>query len=76
MPRTPQTKPTSPAAATLPRVKPFKRAALESGFSYTSLRDAHFRGEIDIIRVGRAWYVALEELARFVEHHTQRRGNL
>ena len=26
----------------LPSVMPFKRAALDSGFSYTSLRDAHF----------------------------------
>jgi hypothetical protein len=59
--------------AELPRVMPFKLAAAESGFSYTSLRDAHFRGELAIIRVGRAWYVEIAELARFVEHHTERR---
>ena len=51
---------------------PFKQAARGSGFSYTSLRDAHFRGELAIVRVGRAWYVELAELARFVERNTQR----
>jgi hypothetical protein len=61
---------TSPTA--LPLVMPFKRAALGSGFSYSSLRDAHFRGELAVIRVGRAWYIELAELARFVERHTER----
>jgi hypothetical protein len=47
--------PTKPERATLPRVMPFKKAAAESGFAYSSLRDAHFRGELAIVRVGRAW---------------------
>jgi hypothetical protein len=55
-------------------VRPFKRAAIESGFSYTSLRDAHFRGELAVIRLGRAWYVEVAELARFVACHTTRGG--
>jgi hypothetical protein len=58
----------------LPRVMPLKKAAAASGFAYTTLRDAHFRGELAIIRIGRAWYVDLSELARFVEHHTERKA--
>ena len=67
----PRTKGQPPAA--LPNVMPFKQAALESGFSYSSLRDAHFRGELAVIRLGRAWYIELAELARFVAIHTERR---
>lgn len=59
---------------TLPHVLPFKQAALTSGFSYSSLRDAHFRGDLAVIRLGRAWYVSIDELARFVEAHTERRA--
>jgi hypothetical protein len=51
---------------------PFKRAAEGSGFSYSSLRDAHFRGELAVIKLGRAWYIELAELARFIESHTER----
>jgi len=51
---------------------PLKRAAETSGFPYTSLRDAHFRGDLAIIRLGRSWYIELAELARFVERNTQR----
>lgn len=67
MPRTPH------VPATIPQVKPFKRAAIESGFSYSTLRDAHFRGELAVVKVGRAWYVEVAELARFVAHNTERR---
>ncbi len=34
-----------------------KRAASEYGFAYTSLRDIVHRGEIPLIRIGRAWYL-------------------
>jgi hypothetical protein len=54
------------------RVRPFKRAAEESGFCYSTLRDAHFRGELAVVKVGRAWYLEDEELARFVERQTER----
>lgn len=59
--------------AILPRVMPFKEAARETGFSYESLRDAHFRGQLAIVRFNRAWYVEVSELARFVADHTERR---
>ena len=51
---------------------PLKSAAREGGFPYTSLRDAHFRGELAVIRIGRAWYVEVEEMARFVQRQTVR----
>ena len=56
------------------RVRPFKRAAEESGFRYSTLRDAHFRGELAVVKVGRAWYIEDEELARFVERQTEHRA--
>jgi hypothetical protein len=49
-----------------------KKLAAESGFSYTSLRDAHFRGELAVIKIGRAWYVDLTEFARWIESRTER----
>lgn len=61
-------------STTLPRLLPFKRAARDVGLSYTSLRDAHFRGELAIVRIGRAWYVDVKELARFIDAQTDRGG--
>jgi len=60
------------APATLPRVLPLKRAAEESGIPYTSLRAAHFRGELAILKNGRAWYVTVDELRRWMEARTER----
>ena len=51
------------------KVRPFKRAVEERGYSYTTMRDAHFRGELAVIRVGRAWYVTDSELDRFTDAH-------
>jgi hypothetical protein len=54
---------------------PFRTAAKRSGFSYSALRSAHFRGELAVIRIGAkrpAWYVSVDELVRFVARHTQR----
>lgn len=59
--------------ARIPRVLPIKKAAEESGFNYWSLRDAHYRGELAIVRMGRAWYIEVDELARFVAAHTERK---
>ncbi len=60
------------AHPTLPQVRKFKEAAESSGIPYTSLRDAYFRGELAVVMIGRAWYVDVAELARFVERHTRR----
>ena len=58
--------------AAWPVVRPFREACKESGFKYTTLRDAHFRGELAVVKVGKAWYLAAEELQRFVAAHTER----
>jgi len=55
-----------------PHHMPFKRACALSGFSYTTLRDAHFRGALAVVRVGRSWYLAEAELRRFIDANTVR----
>ena len=67
----PRTKP----AGVLPRVGPFKQTVTAHGYSYTTMRDAHFRGELAIIKIGRAWYIAFDELARFAERHTEHKAS-
>ncbi len=56
----------------LPRVLPFKQGVESAGFRYTTMRDMHFRGELAVIKIGRAWYIEVAELARFIERHTER----
>jgi hypothetical protein len=48
------------------RLVPAVRAAREVGIPYTSLRDAAFRGQIPVVKVGRAWYFDRGDLSRFV----------
>ena len=49
-----------------------KTAAAETGIPYTSLRDLAFRGEILVLKVGRAWYfdrrVCLANIPTAVNH--------
>lgn len=59
------------------RLIPLRRAAREIGIPYGSLRDAHFRGQLAIVRLGRqtryaAWYVERGELNRWIESRTER----
>lgn len=61
--RMPRTQPHTSTAVS--QVMPFKRAAIESGFAYSTLRDAHLRGELAVVKVGRSWYIELDELANF-----------
>lgn len=51
----------------LPRLLGAKEAAKEIGIPYTSLRDRAFRGEIPVVKMGRAWYFDRADLARFIE---------
>lgn len=60
----------------LPQVRRFARACVESGFAPQTLRDAHLRGELAIVKVGKSWYVTVEELQRFVDTHTETVGRL
>lgn len=60
--------PTTPAA----RLVPAKTAAAETGIAYTTLRDLVFRGELPVLKIGRAWYLDRADLARFIDSHKER----
>jgi excisionase family DNA binding protein len=59
---------TQPAA----RLVPAKAAAEETGIAYTTLRDLVFRGELPVLKIGRAWYLDRADLARFIDSHKER----
>jgi excisionase family DNA binding protein len=44
-----------------------KRAAEDIGIPYTTLRDVAIRGEIPIVRVGRALYVERRDVDLWIE---------
>lgn len=49
-----------------------KTACDEYGFAYSTVRDAHFRGELSVIKIGSndhhaAWYIERKELERWIE---------
>jgi hypothetical protein len=50
-----------------PRLSKLTTAARESGLPYTTLRDLHFRGELPVVKVGRAWYVDRRDLDRAID---------
>jgi excisionase family DNA binding protein len=60
--------PVSPSA----RLIPAKKAADETGIAYTSLRDLVFRGEIPVVKVGRAWYLDRRDLDRWITTRKER----
>ena len=55
-----------------PRLIPAKRAARDLGIPYSSLRDAHFRGELPVVKIGsgeshQAWYLERRDIDRWIE---------
>ena len=44
------------ATSSTPQLGPAKKIARKKGIPYTSLRDVAFRGEIPVVKIGRAWY--------------------
>ena len=56
----------SPSSA---RLVPAKIAATETGLAYTTLRDLVLRGELPVLKIGRAWYLDRLDLARFIDSH-------
>jgi hypothetical protein len=50
-----------------PRVAKVKHWAQENGFPYTTVRDAALRGEIPLIRIGRALYMEQRDGDRWIE---------
>jgi excisionase family DNA binding protein len=49
-----------------------KVASIETGIAYTTLRDLAFRGEIQVVRVGRAWYFERRDLDQWIASHKER----
>jgi excisionase family DNA binding protein len=49
-----------------------KTAAAETGIPYTSLRDLAFRGEIPVLKVGKAWYFERRDLENWIASHKER----
>ena len=44
-----------------------KVASRESGIPYGSLRDLAHRGELPVVRVGRAWFFDRDDIDRWIE---------
>jgi hypothetical protein len=49
-----------------------KLASAEIGIPYTSLRDLVFRGEIPVLKVGKAWYFERRDLDNWIASHKER----
>jgi hypothetical protein len=60
-----------PAASRLVRAK---TAAAETCIPYTSLRDLAFRGDIPVLKVGKAWYFERRDLEHWIVNHKERLG--
>lgn len=56
----------------LPRLAPVKDIAAETSIPYTTWRDIAHRGEIPVVRVGRAWYLDRADGARWIETRKER----
>jgi excisionase family DNA binding protein len=54
------------------RLIPAKDAAEHLGIPYSSLRDLHFNGQIDVVKFGRAWFFKRADLDALVERNTER----
>lgn len=54
------------------RLVPAKVASIETGIAYTTLRDLAFRGEIPVVKVGRAWYFDRRDLEHWFASHKER----
>jgi len=55
-----------------PRLVGAKPCSQEYGLKYTSLRDLAHRGEIPVIRVGRAWYFDRRDVEHWIETRKER----
>ena len=50
------------------------QAARQYGVPYTTLRDLALRGQIPVVRLGKAWYFDRRDLARFIERTKETLG--
>jgi excisionase family DNA binding protein len=53
-------------APTRTRLTPVKRSAAENGIPYTTMRDVIHRGEIPVIKIGRAQYVETSDVDHWI----------
>jgi excisionase family DNA binding protein len=60
------------SSSTHARLVPAKVASAETGIAYTTLRDIAFRGELPVIRVGRAWYFDRHDLDNWIATHKEK----
>ena len=49
-----------------------KVASIETGIAYTTLRDLAFRGELPVVKIGRAWYFERRDLEHWIVTHKER----
>jgi hypothetical protein len=60
------------SSSTLARLVPAKVASAETGIAYTTLRDIAFRGELEVVRIGRAWYFDRRDLDNWIATHKEK----
>lgn len=58
---------TTPKSITRPQLIGAKPASREYGIKYTSLRDIVHRGELPVVRVGRAMYLDRNDVEHWIE---------
>jgi excisionase family DNA binding protein len=58
-----------------PRLLSCRKSATYLGIPYTTLRDAALRGDIAVIKFGRAWYFERHELDALLKRNTERFGS-
>lgn len=55
------------AGATLTsRLKRFPRACSESGVPYNTMRDAVLRGDLPVVKIGKAWFLEQTDVDDFI----------
>lgn len=57
-----------------PRLARVKAEARRTGIPYTSFRDVIHRGEIPIVRIGRAQYVEMADTDQWIDRNKERVG--
>ena len=55
-----------PSSESAPRLKRWARAAREAGIPYNTLRDAALRGQLPVVKIGKAWYAEPADIDKFI----------
>jgi excisionase family DNA binding protein len=62
----------SPTTIARPRLIRAPQAAREYGVAYTTLRDLVQRGELPVLRIGRAWFLERTDIDEWIASHKER----